>query len=125
MKQTNTVASSVDKIRYLMAILVLVASLVVYYWMSDLPLYARVMVILLGVGASVGILWTSLFGVNARKHLHDTQREVRQVVWPTRQQAIRMTLIIFAAVFVVGLFLWVVDMFFLWGVQWLTGAGSK
>jgi preprotein translocase subunit SecE len=35
-----------------------------------------------------------------------------------------MTLIVFAAIVLVGGFLWLIDMFFLWGVQVLTGRGS-
>jgi preprotein translocase subunit SecE len=35
-----------------------------------------------------------------------------------------MTMIVFAAITFVGVFLWLVDMFFLWGVQMLTGCGE-
>lgn len=124
MKHQNTAPNPVDKIRYFISIALLVASLVAYYVFAELNLAVRVLIIVGGVAAAVATVWTSSFGVNTRKHLTDTQREVRQVVWPTREQAIRMTLIVFVAVFLVGLFLWLVDMFFLWGVQWLTGRGE-
>lgn len=124
MKQQNTATSPADKIRYISSIALLIASLVAYYLLTDLDLALRVLIVVAGVAAAVAGVWTTGFGANTRKHLNDTQREVRQVVWPTREQAVRMTLIVFVAVFFVGLFLWLVDMFFLWGVQWLTGRGE-
>lgn len=124
MKQQNTATSPADKFRYILSIALLVASLVAYYLLTDLDLALRVLIVVAGVAIAVAGVWTTVFGSNTRKHLNDTQREVRQVVWPTREQAVRMTLIVFVAVFFVGLFLWLVDMFFLWGVQWLTGRGE-
>ncbi|OZB86675.1 MAG: preprotein translocase subunit SecE [Thiotrichales bacterium 12-47-6] len=124
MKQQNTATSPADKFRYILSIALLVASLVAYYLLTDLDLALRVLIVVGGVAIAVAGVWTTAFGSNTRKHLNDTQREVRQVVWPTREQAVRMTLIVFVAVFFVGLFLWLVDMFFLWGVQWLTGRGE-
>lgn len=124
MKHINSTTSSVDKLRYILSIGLLIAVLVAYYVFTDYPVVVRIVVLLLGVAVAVAVVWSTAFGQDARKHLHDTQREVRQVVWPTKEQAIRMTLIVFAAVFFVGLFLWLVDMFFLWGVQWLTGRGE-
>jgi preprotein translocase subunit SecE len=120
----NTTVPTADKIRYLSASLLLVASLVAYYILVDLPLAVRVLMILVGSGAALGVVWSTRFGQSSRKHLQDTQREVRQVVWPSREQAVRMTLIVFAAIAFVGVFLWLVDMFFLWGVQALTGRGE-
>jgi preprotein translocase subunit SecE len=120
----NTTVPTADKIRYLLASLLLVSSLVAYYILVDLPLAVRVLMILVGSGAALGVVWSTRFGQSSRKHLQDTQREVRQVVWPSREQAVRMTLIVFAAIAFVGVFLWLVDMFFLWGVQALTGRGE-
>jgi preprotein translocase subunit SecE len=124
MKHQNTATNSVDKLRYILSIGLLVASLFAYYLMGELDLALRILMVVLAVAVAVAVVWTTGFGVDSRKHLNDTQREVRQVVWPTRDQSIRMTLIVFVAVFLVGLFLWLVDMFFLWGVQWLTGRGE-
>jgi preprotein translocase subunit SecE len=123
-ENTHTTASAADKIRYFLASLLLIAALVAYYTLVDLPLVIRVLIIFVGVGAALGVAWSTLFGQRTRKHLQDTLREVRQVVWPTREQAVRMTMIVFAAIALVGVFLWLVDMFFLWGVQNLTGRGE-
>ena len=39
----------------------------------------------------------------------DSVREVRKVVWPTRNEAMQMTGYVFAFVTVMGLFMWVTD----------------
>lgn len=119
----NTVPAS-DKLRQVIALLVLAVAVVLYYLMTDLPLVVRIAMVLVGLGAAVGLMWSTQAGAKARKHLQDTRREVAQVVWPTRDQAVRMTLIVFGAVVMVGIFLWLVDMFFLWGVETMTGRGD-
>lgn len=123
MKKTNSDTASMDKMRYVVAIALIVFSMFGYYWFADLDLALRILMIIVGGSLAVFAVWASAFGVDTRKHLSDTHREVKQVVWPTRDQAVRMTLIVFVAVFLVGLFLWLIDMFFLWGVQTLSGRG--
>lgn len=49
--------------------------------------------------------------------------EVRKVVWPTRQEVVRMTLVILAAVAVVGVLLYFIDMIIVWVVGLVTGIG--
>jgi preprotein translocase subunit SecE len=39
----------------------------------------------------------------------DAWREVKKVVWPTRKEAIQMTLYVFGFVVVMALFLWLTD----------------
>jgi len=39
----------------------------------------------------------------------DSVREVKKVVWPTRQETTQMTLYVFAFVVVMSLFLWLTD----------------
>lgn len=50
-----------------------------------------------------------------------SRAELRKVVWPTREETIRTTLIVIAMVVVAGLFLWGIDTLLLWAVAFLTG----
>jgi len=54
----------------------------------------------------------------------ESRQEVRKIVWPTRDETVRTTLLVFAMVFLVGLVLWLLDMFLFWGVRLLTGQGG-
>jgi len=49
--------------------------------------------------------------------------EVRKVVWPTRQEVVRMTLVILAATALVGVLLYFIDMIIVWVVGLVTGIG--
>ena len=46
------------------------------------------------------------------------------MVWPTREETMRTTLLVFAMVTVVGLVLWLLDMALFQGVRLLTGQGG-
>jgi len=50
--------------------------------------------------------------------------EIRKVVWPTRKETVNTTLLVMAMVVLVGIILWVFDMFLSWGIQLLTGQGG-
>jgi len=49
-----------------------------------------------------------------------SRAELRKVVWPTREETVRTTLIVMVMVIVTGLFLWGIDTFLLWAVAFLT-----
>lgn len=49
-----------------------------------------------------------------------SRAELRKVVWPTREETVRTTLIVMAMVVVAGLFLWAIDTLLLWAVAFLT-----
>jgi preprotein translocase subunit SecE len=46
------------------------------------------------------------------RYFQDTQAELRKVSWPTRQEALRLTLIVLAFTFVSMLFLGMLDILF-------------
>lgn len=50
-----------------------------------------------------------------------SRAELRKVVWPTREETVRTTLIVMAMVVVASLFLWGIDTLLLWAVAFLTG----
>ncbi len=49
-----------------------------------------------------------------------SRAELRKVVWPTREETVRTTLIVMAMVVVAGLILWGIDTLLLWAVAFLT-----
>ncbi|MDZ7810904.1 MAG: preprotein translocase subunit SecE [Arhodomonas sp.] len=52
------------------------------------------------------------------------RQELRKVVWPTRKETLQTTLIVIAMVLLVAVLLWLLDMFFLWGVEALVRPGG-
>ncbi len=106
------------------ALIILLASIIGYYIYGEAHAVLRVLGMLVGVGVSIFVFSRSAKGRGWFKYLSNTKKEVSLVVWPTRQETIQMTLIVFVAVIIMSIFLWLVDMFFLWGVQVLTGQGG-
>jgi preprotein translocase subunit SecE len=45
--------------------------------------------------------------------VRETRGELRKVVWPTREEALRLTAVVIAVSLVIGLFLFVADTIFL------------
>jgi preprotein translocase subunit SecE len=46
--------------------------------------------------------------------LRDTRAEIKKVVWPTREEIIRLTILVIAVSSVIGVVLFGVDSLFLW-----------
>ena len=55
------------------------------------------------------------------RYLKETRAELRKVTWPTRQQAINLTLIVLAVTIVMALFLGAVDLIFATLMRLLAG----
>jgi preprotein translocase subunit SecE len=74
--------------------------------------------------AVVGVVLTTGVGRDLWAFMKESKQEVRKVVWPTRDETVRTTMMVFAMVFVASLVLWLLDMFLFWGVRFLTGQGA-
>jgi preprotein translocase subunit SecE len=51
------------------------------------------------------------------KWFRELRSEAKKVMWPTRKQVINNTLVVIATVFVVGIFIWTIDLALRFGVQ--------
>ena len=102
--------------------LIVVGSLVLYYFdplQLNTVLY-KVLVLLLGLVIAIFVFLRSAHGSRLIVFLRETKIELRKVVWPTKDETIKTTGMIMIAVFVVAIFLWIVDAFFTWAVQQIT-----
>ena len=113
-----------DRIKIILALLILGGAVVAFYIYDDQSLLYRVVGLLVVAAVSIAILMTAAIGKQAWGFLQDARTEVRKVVWPTRKETSQTTLLIVLSVIVVGLMLWGLDSLLLWGVQILTGRGS-
>ena len=73
---------------------------------------------------AVAIAFQTLPGRKTYALAQDAVTETRKVVWPTRTETVQTTLVVAAMVIVVGILLWLLDMFLGWGFQTLTGTGA-
>lgn len=113
-----------DTIKIIVSVALVVAGIGGFYYYGEYSLFYRVLA-LVGVSViSLGFILTTDWGQSLWEFMKDARTEVRKVIWPTRQETVQTTMIVMLMVLIVGVFLWLLDMFFLWGVRLLTGQGS-
>ena len=113
-----------DKIKLLIALLLIVAGVVGFYALGDAAAVLRVASVLLGVLAAAGMFWTSSQGKRFFGFAGDSVNEAKRVVWPTRKETMQTTGIVILFTVVMALFLWAVDASLLMVVNKLMGRGD-
>jgi len=113
-----------DRIKLVLALLIVISGVVAFYIFSDQSLLVRVLGLLFVVGIAIAVAMMTEVGRASWEFFKEARTEARKVVWPTRKEASNTTLLIMASVVVVGIFLWLLDMGLLALVQLLTGQGS-
>ena len=107
--QVETVSSGAEKAKLAVSAILVVAAVVAYYYLGKQDLWVRVAALLGLLVAAVAMFLISEPGRQFIAFGRDSVREVRKVVWPTRNEAMQMTGYVFAFVAVMGLFMWVTD----------------
>jgi len=129
--QAESSVSVIDIVKQVFSIVLVVAGVAAFYYFStdhtyfkEVRLLYRVLVLLVIISIALGLFLTTVYGKMVLAFAVESRQEVRKVVWPTRDETMRATLLVFAMVFIVGLILWFLDMFLFWGVRYLTGQGG-
>ncbi len=125
--QAEETSKIFDVLKQILAVIFVAAGVTAFYYFSDVPsltLLYRVLALVAIILLALGIMLTTTTGKNVWAFALDAKQEVRKVVWPTREETMKTTLLVFGMVFIVGLFLWFLDMFLFWGIRNLTGQGG-
>ena len=113
-----------DKIKLLVAFLLVVAGVIGYYVLHDSAAVLRVASVLFGVLAAAGVFWTTALGKQFFGFSKDSVAEAKRVVWPTRKETMQTTAVVILFAVVMALFLWAVDASLLLIVNKLMGRGE-
>ena len=114
-------ASAGDIVKYALAVALVVAGLFAFYWFGEWPTAVRALAVIGGLIAGTVVFLTSFKGAQTREFLSEARFELRKVVWPTRQEAGRATVMIIIAVVVISLILAGFDVVIQAVVKWLLG----
>ena len=101
--------------------MILAAAIVGNYVYSEQALFIRIVAVVVAIVIAGLVALQTEKGKSLIDFARESRIEVRKVVWPTRQETIQTTLIIFAVVAVVGLFLFLLDGALIWLVDFITG----
>jgi len=115
-KPASTV-SGADIAKYALAGLLLVAGVFGFYWFGTWATPLRGLLVVAGMVAGVAVFSQTAAGRQALDFFGEARFELRKVVWPTREQSIRMTGVIIVVIVIMSLFLSLVDL----GLGWVIG----
>ena len=118
------VGYTLDKLKLIISVVLIAAGIAGFYYYVDQALLYRVLGLLAVIGVSVAVALTTQVGGETLTFGRNAVLEVRRSVWPTRAETVQTTLIVLVMVILVGLMLWLFDMFLLWAVKLLTGQGG-
>ena len=121
---TDAQANPLDTAKLLVSALILGGAVAGFYYFADASTLVRVLGLLAAGGVALAVFFQTEIGGRTWRFLGDARTEVRKVVWPTRAETIQTTLMVMVMVILVAIFLWLLDMLLLWGVQSLTGQGG-
>ncbi len=113
-------ASAGDILKYALAVVLVVAGVVVFYWFEGQwasPM--RIGAVVFGLLAALAVFMLTPKGAQVRDFLSEARFELRKVVWPTRQEAIRMTWVVMIAVLIIALIIAGFDVIIQWAVRLL------
>lgn len=122
--QAEAETSVGDVLKQILALILVVSGVAAFYYFSDFSLLYRSLGLVAVVVLAAVIMLATDLGKSVWVFMLEAKQEVRKVVWPSRAETMQTTLMVFVMVFLVGLILWLLDMFLFWGVQLLTGQGG-
>ena len=103
-------ASGMDTAKLLVAVTIIVGAILGFYYFDAYSQLLRVLGLLALVGVAVLIAYQTVMGQRVWQFASSAKVEVRKVVWPTRQETVQTTLIVFVMVLIMGIVLWLFDM---------------
>jgi preprotein translocase subunit SecE len=113
-----------DKIKLVLAVLLVVAGIAGFYMLKDGATILRVASVLAGLVAAALVAWMTAPGREFFVFAQESVVETKKVVWPSRKETVQTTGMVLAFVLVMAIFLWIVDALLVWGVKFLMGPGA-
>ncbi len=120
--QTRSGASTTDIAKYALAIALVAGGVFAFYWFAaQWATPWRVLAVIGGLVLGTLVFMATRKGAETREFLGESRFELRKVVWPTRQEALRTTWVVIIVVIVISLILALFDFIIQGGVKFLLG----
>jgi len=122
--KADTESGRLDSLKMGAAVLLLAGGIYAFYHFQEMHAVLRVLGLLAVAAIAVLLASQTVFGRQVAGFVSGANSEVRRVVWPSRTETVQTTMAVLLVVLLVGIFLWLLDMVLLYGIQLLTGQGS-
>jgi preprotein translocase subunit SecE len=117
-------AGTADKLKLAAAIVIVMGGVAAYYVLANQAVWIRWLPVVGSLLLAAVVVAFSRYGGEFRRFLDLARIELRKIVWPTRQETLQTTLVVFGFVIVAGIFFWVLDLVLAWATKALTGTGG-
>jgi preprotein translocase subunit SecE len=111
----------VDKAKIVVAVGCIVLGVWGYYYFAEAAVLLRLLMVLAGLAVAAGVAWMSTPGKAFFAFAQESWHEGHRVAWPSWKETWQTTLVVFAFVAVMALFLFAVDTTLAWIIKLLTG----
>ena len=98
-----------DKIKFALALLLVATGIAGFYLLGEAALILRVLSVLAGVIAGAVMAWFTEPGQRFFAFSQEAWAETKKVAWPSREETMQTTGVVFAVVVVMAVFLWLTD----------------
>ena len=122
-KQTAAAAGWLPGLLLAVAIACVVGGLAAYYALTAQPTWVRIAALLAGLAVAAGVFAVSPLGRSFWEFAAGSRVELRKMVWPTKDETWKTTLVVFGFVALLGVFFWVVDALLNMATRKLLGGG--
>ncbi len=112
----ETVTSKTDTLLVSLGVILAVAGVLGFSLLTDLAIGLRLAVLAGGIGLGALVAWFSPSGKRLIAYAGQSWDELRRVVWPTRKETLNTTGIVMVFVFIMALFLFLIDRIIEWGL---------
>ncbi len=117
-------ANPADRMKLIGAAALVVGGLVLFYMFGQYSFLYRVLAFLVVLGIAAFLYLQTAHGMRTTSFFKDSRTEVRKVVWPTRAETTQTTIMVMVIVFIVGVFLWLLDWMLSGAFRFITNLGS-
>jgi len=113
-----------DKVKLWGAGIVVLAGVAGYYFLADQPTWMRWLPVVGSLVLAALVVAFSAYGRALAEFFGLARVELRKIVWPTRNESLMTTAVVFGFVVIFGIFFWVLDLVLAWATKTLTGQGG-
>ena len=102
-------SSLLDTVKLLGSVLILLVGIISYYYLIQISILFRVLMVIASVVVSLIIFFQTYKGKTLWEFFQGSRVEIKKVIWPTKKETFQTTLTVFIFVLIMGIFFWLLD----------------